>query len=125
MMIRIVNLINGEQLIGVVAESSNFYKITNPFYIIDAINNEGFVGSKLTNVLTFSPSEYIMVDKSKIVFDFEVSKQMCIYYEKLVSMHDKQIEDNIINEAINEMNQTEKRYQQLMDMIRPDKKKLN
>ena len=124
-MIRIVNLINGEQLIGVVAESSNFYKITNPFYIIDAINNEGFVGSKLTNVLTFSSSEYIMVDKSKIVFDFEVSEHMCIYYEKLVSMHDKQIEDNIINEAINEMNQTEKRYQQLMDMIRPDKKKLN
>jgi hypothetical protein len=125
MMIRIVNLINGEQLIGMVEESSNFYKITNPFYIIDAINNEGFVGSKLTNVLTFSPSEYIMVDKSKIVFDFKVSEQMCIYYEKLVSMHDKQIEDNIINEAINEMNQTEKRYQQLMDMIRPDKKKLN
>jgi hypothetical protein len=125
MMIRIVNLINGEQLIGVVAESSNFYKITNPFYIIDAINNEGFVGSKLTNVLTFSSSEYIIVDKSKIIFDFEVSKQMCVYYEKLVSMHDKQIEDNIINEAINEMNQTEKRYQQLMDMIRPDKKKLN
>jgi len=124
-MIRIVNLINGEQLIGMVEESSNFYKITNPFYIIDAINNEGFVGSKLTNVLTFSPSEYIMVDKSKIVFDFKVSEQMCIYYEKLVSMHDKQIEDNIINEAINEMNQTEKRYQQLMDMIRPDKKKLN
>ena len=124
-MIRIVNLINGEQLIGMVEESSNFYKITNPFYIIDAINNEGFVGSKLTNVLTFSSSEYIMVDKSKIVFDFKVSEQMCIYYEKLVSMHDKQIEDNIINEAINEMNQTEKRYQQLMDMIRPDKKKLN
>ena len=124
-MIRVVNLINGEQLIGVVEESSNFYKINNPFYIIDAINNEGFVGSKLTNVLTFSSSEYIMVDKSKIVFDFEVSEQMCIYYEKLVSMHDKQIEDNIINEAINEMNQTEKRYQQLMDMIRPDKKKLN
>ena len=124
-MIRIVNLINGEQLIGMVEESSNFYKITNPFYIIDAINNEGFVGSKLTNVLTFSSSEYIIVDKSKIIFDFEVSKQMCVYYEKLVSMHDKQIEDNIINEAINEMNQTEKRYQQLMDMIRPDKKKLN
>lgn len=124
-MIRVVNLINGEQLIGVVEESSNFYKINNPFYIIDAINNEGFVGSKLTNVLTFSSSEYIIVDKSKIVFDFEVSKQMCVYYEKLVSMHDKQIEDNIINEAINEMNQTEKRYQQLMDMIRPDKKKLN
>ena len=124
-MIRVVNLINGEQLIGVVEESSNFYKINNPFYIIDAINNEGFVGSKLTNVLTFSSSEYIIVDKSKIIFDFEVSKQMCVYYEKLVSMHDKQIEDNIINEAINEMNQTEKRYQQLMDMIRPDKKKLN
>jgi hypothetical protein len=124
-MIRIVNLINGEQLIGVVEESSNSYKITNPFYIIDAINNEGFVGSKLTNVLTFSPSEYIMVDKSKIVFDFEASKQMCVYYERLVSMYDKQIADDVINEAIGGMNQTEKRYQQFMDMIRPDKTKLN
>jgi hypothetical protein len=124
-MIRIVNLINGEQIIGHVEESTDSYKIVDPFYIVDAINNEGSIGSKLTNVLTFSSTEYIVINKNKIVFDFPVSKHMCMYYERLVSLHDKKMAEEVVNEAINEMNHAEERYQKLMNMIRPDKSKLN
>lgn len=124
-MIRILNLINGEQIIGEVEDLSDSYKIIDPFYIIDAMNDEGSVGCKLTNVLTFSPSDYIVVNKDKIAFDFPVSTPMCTYYERLVSLHDKKIADDIINEALYEMNQAERRYQKLMDMMKPDKSKLN
>jgi len=124
-MIRILNLMNGEQIIGEVEDLSDSYKVVDPFYIVDAINEEGSIGSKLTNVLTFSTSDYIVVNKNKVVFDFPVSKPMCTYYERLVGLHDKKMADDVVNEALHEMNQAEKRYQKLMDMMKPAKSKLN
>ena len=124
-MIRILNLMNGEQIIGEVEDLSDYYKVVNPFYIVDAISEEGAMGSKLTNVLTFSPSDYIVVNRDKVVFDFPVSSSMCSYYERLVSLHDKKLAEDVVNEALNEMDMAEKRYQKLMDMVRPDKSKLN
>lgn len=124
-MIRILNLMNGEQIIGEVEDLSDSYKVVDPFYIVDAINEEGSIGSKLTNVLTFSTSDYIVVNKDKVVFDFPVSKPMCTYYERLVGLHDKKMADDVVNEALHEMNQAEKRYQKLMDMMKPAKSKLN
>ena len=124
-MIRILNLVNGEQIIGDVEEYSVRCRVINPFYIVDAVNEEGSIGSKLTNVLTFSPSDYIEIDHSKIVFSFPASVSMGSYYKKLVALHDKKLADEIINEALNEMDQSERRYQKLMEMIRPDKSKLN
>lgn len=124
-MIRILNLVNGEQIIGDVEEYSARCRIINPFYIVDAVNEEGSIGSKLTNVLTFSPSDYIEIDHSKIVFSFPASASMGSYYKKLVALHDKKLADEIISEALNEMDQSERRYQKLMEMIRPDKSKLN
>lgn len=124
-MIRILNLVNGEQLIGEVEDLSDSFKMVNPFYIVDAMNEEGSVGSKLTNVLTFSSSDYILISKERVVFDFAVSKPMSSYYERLVSLHDKSMADDIVNEALNEMDRAEKRYQKLMDMMKPAKSKLN
>ena len=124
-MIRILNLMNGEQIIGEVEDLSDQYKVIDPFYIVDAFNEEGSIGSKLTNVLTFSTSDYIVINKDKVIFDFPVSGPMCTYYERLISLHDKRVADNVINEALYEMDQAEKRYEKLMDMIRPDKTKLN
>lgn len=124
-MIRILNLINGEQIIGDVEDLFDCYKVVNPFYILDAVNEEGSIGSKLTNVLTFSSSDYIMINKDKLIFDFPVSTAMITYYERLVDLNDKALAESIITEALNEMNQAEKRYQKLMDMIKPNKSKLN
>lgn len=124
-MIRIVNLINGEQIIGETEDLSDSYRITNPFYIVDAMNEEGSIGSKLTNVLTFSSSDYIMVSKEKVVFDFPVIDSMGTYYKKLVQWYDKRAADDIIRSALHEMDQSEKRYEKLMSMIRPDKSQLN
>lgn len=124
-MIRILNLMNGEQIIGEVEDLSDSYKVVDPFYIVDAINEEGSIGSKLTNVLTFSTSDYIVINKDKVVFDFPVSKPMCTYYERLMRLHDKKMADDVVNEALHEMNQAEKRYQKLMDMMKPAKSKLN
>lgn len=124
-MIRIVTLINGEQIIGEVEDLSDSYRIVNPFYIVDAMNEEGSIGSKLTNVLTFSASDYILINKEKVVFDFPVLDSMIKYYQKLVDWSDKRAAEQIINNALDEMEQSEKRYQKLMSMLKPDKSQLN
>lgn len=124
-MIRIITLINGEQLIGEVEDLSDSYRIVNPFYIVDAMNEEGSIGSKLTNVLTFSASDYILINKEKVVFDFPVLDSMIKYYQKLVDWSDKRAAEQIINNALDEMEQSEKRYQKLMSMLKPDKSQLN
>lgn len=124
-MIRIITLINGEQLIGEIDDLSESYKIYNPFYIIDAVNEAGMIGSKLTNVLTFSATDYIVVNKEKIVFDFPPSAIMIKYYEKLVNWFDQNSADSIIEQALYEMEESERRYEKLVNMIKPTKSQLN
>jgi hypothetical protein len=124
-MIRAISLMNGEQIIGNVEDHYENFKVFNPFYIVETINEDGLAGSKLTNVLTFSSSDYIIVSKSHVVFEFPISKAMCNYYEKLVSLYDKKSSDDIVNEALHEMTQAETRYEKLMAMLMPDRSKLN
>jgi hypothetical protein len=124
-MIRTVSLINGEMIIGETEDLSDSFKIINPFYIIDDVNENGISGSKLTNVLTFSASDYIVINKNKVVFDFPVSKAMSAYYERLVSLYDKRVSEEIVNEALREMDKAEKRYEKLMSMLKPNKSQLN
>lgn len=124
-MIEIINLTNGEQIIGDIEDLEDRYKVTSPFYIVDSINDDGLSGFKLTNVLTFSSVEYIVVSKEKVVFTFPVTKLMATYYGRLRDLHSKTDSDFIINEAIAEMDAAEERYQKLMDMIKIDKTKLN
>jgi len=124
-MIHVISLMNGEMIIGETEDLSDSFKITNPFYIVDEINENGISGSKLTNVLTFSSSDCIVINKNKVVFDFPVSKAMSTYYTKLVTLHDKRLADEIVNEALREMDRSEKRYEKLMSMIKPNKSHLN
>ena len=96
-MIRIANLINGEQIIG-----EFDFSIT----------------SKIT-------TDYIVLNEDKVMFDFPASDGMIKYYNKLKEWSKKSDADFIINEAINEMEESEKRYETLMNMIKPNKSSLN
>lgn len=124
-MVRIVTLINGEQLIGEIEDFSESIKMFRPFYIVDAVTEDGAIGSKLTNVLTFSASEYIVIHKDKIVFDFPAKQIMIQYYKKLIEWYNEEAGENIIKQALDEMEQSEKRYQKLLQMLKPDKSQLN
>lgn len=120
-----MNLVNGDQIIGDIEDLFDCYKVVNPFYIVVAVNEEGSVGTKLTNVLTFSSSDYIMITKDKVIFDFPVSSAMITYYQRLVELSDKTLADSIVNEALHDMNQAESRYKKLMDMLKPNKSNLH
>ena len=124
-MIRIFNLINGEQIIGEVDDLSDNFKLINPFYIVEDVNDFGLRGSKLTNMLTFSSSDYIMLELKHVIYHFPVTETMEKYYRELIRITDKQLIDNKINESLFEMKQYEDRYEKLMQMVKPKKSDLN
>lgn len=121
-MIYIYSLINGELIIGKSAELPAMVKIIDPFYIMDSITEEGQFGTKLTSVLTFSSSDYIVVSEDKVLFCFPASDAMVAYYEKLVDWYKKNNSDLILEEAVAEMEKSEKRYDKLMHMLRGSNK---
>ena len=121
-MIYIYSLINGELIIGKSAELPAMIKIIDPFYIMDSITETGQFGTKLTSVLTFSSSDCIVISEDKVLFCFPASDAMVAYYEKLVDWYKKNNSDVILEEAITEMEKSEKRYDKLLTMLRGNNK---
>lgn len=114
-MIKIVNLVNGEQIIGEVdSDCSEFYNIHEPYYIVDAMDDAGNSGTKLINVLTFSDNNYIVVNTNKVVFDMPASAHMSAYYNKVVkAMKKNSSTKKMIDDAmkqIDEMDEYMKNY---------------
>lgn len=124
-MIKIVALLNGEQIIGDVEEMGEKIKITNPFYMIDAINEYGSSGSKMANLLTFSNNEYITIDTRFVVYEYPVLDTMAEYYRRLTKHIDKSMAEGVIQQSLDEMKEQEERYEKLLSMMRPKKSQLN
>lgn len=125
-MIGILNLLNGEQIIGELQTPEDERCIvTNPFYIVDAINVDGMVGTKLTNVLTFSANDFIIIDKKNILYAFEASKVMSAYYQKIVEITDNYSSEMIIKDAISRIDAEQKKYEKTLQQNTLDKSKLN
>lgn len=124
-MIRIVNLINGEQIIGEVdSDFSEFYNIHDPFYITES-HYESSTGNKLTPVCTFSKKQYITVKSSAVVYDFEAADEVAEYYELLVDSIKKYPPQNPIKEAIKDLKDYEQKYLKMVAMLKPQGKDLN
>lgn len=117
MQFRVFNLISGEQIIGEIEPQPDYYKIINPFYITDAMDESGILGSKITKVLTFSASDYIIIDNNKIVFSFVPSESMIDYYKKLVEYAAGADVDSYLKHALEQMNKSEERYKKLISMM--------
>lgn len=124
-MIKIVMLTNGEQIIGDVEEHGSEYKITNPFYMIDAVNDHGSSGSRMANLLTFSSIDYITVNTRFVMYEFPVLDSMAEYYSRLTKHIDKSMADSIIQQSLVDLREQEERYEKLLSMVRPKKSKLN
>ena len=113
-MIKIVTLINGEQIIGKVSDfSRTVIQITDPYYVMDGIDDDGNHGSRLINVLTLSKEDVITINRSHVVFQFEASDTACAYYEKIDAMNKKN-SGVAINRALEELEEMDQRMQEMM-----------
>ena len=113
-MVRIYTLINGEQIIGMVEKSSNFCKITNPYYIMESEDQYGNSGMKLINVCTFSKQQCIIVNDTHIVFSTSANDKMTEYYQKLVAAHNNKDTSTMIEDAIKDMESMEDKMREII-----------
>jgi hypothetical protein len=113
-MVKIYTLVNGEQIIGEFVDSTAYIESTieNPFYIMEAQDEYGNTGLKLINVCTFSEKQCIIVNNKHIVFSTKANDAMTRYYQKIVEANKKVDAIKMIEESINEMEETEHRLQQ-------------
>ena len=113
-MVKIYTLVNGEQIIGEFVGSTAYIESTieNPFYIMEAQDEYGNTGLKLINVCTFSEKQCIIVNNKHIVFSTKANDAMTRYYQKIVEANKKVDAIKMIEESINEMEESEHRLQQ-------------
>jgi hypothetical protein len=113
-MVKIYTLVNGEQIIGEFVGSTAYIESTieNPFYIMEAQDEYGNTGLKLINVCTFSEKQCIIVNNKHIVFSTKANDSMTRYYKKIVEANKKVDAIKMIEQSINEMEESEHRLQQ-------------
>lgn len=113
-MVKIYTLVNGEQIIGEFVGSTAYIESTikNPFYIMEAQDEYGNTGLKLINVCTFSEEQCIIVNNKHIVFSTKANDAMTRYYQKIVEANKKVDAIKMIEQSINEMEESEHRLQQ-------------
>ena len=113
-MVKIYTLVNGEQIIGEFVGSTAYIESTieNPFYIMEAQDEYGNTGLKLINVCTFSEKQCIIVNNKHIVFSTKANDSMTRYYKKIVEANKMVDAIKMIEQSINEMEESEHRLQQ-------------
>jgi hypothetical protein len=113
-MIKIYTLVNGEQIIGSHIQNYESVTIRDPFYIVESQDEYGNNGMRLINVCTFSEEQCINVNNNHIIFSLPASKNMIVYYEKLVNAHNRQSASKILADAIREMDDMEEKMLELI-----------
>lgn len=120
-MIQILTLVNGEQIIGETNLFDGSYQITDPFYIIDALNEQGILGTKMTDVLTFSSISDITILSTHVIYSFPASESIENYYREVVKMSHDYRSDDIINKALIDMKKANDQYKELLDKVKKNK----
>lgn len=114
-MIQILNLVNGEQIIGDVHETwGRDLQVKDPFYIIDTTDEEGNSGTKLINVLTFSDEDVISITNSSVVFRFNASEHMIKYYQVILESSKKTNTQKMFHEAIENLKEMDNAMKEYM-----------
>ena len=83
-MIRIVKLINGEEIIGDVEEdTSEFFNIHDPMLIETTQSQQGYRGTGLSNMLSLSTDDFITIDRKNVLTSFTVKDIIKEYYARV------------------------------------------
>ena len=111
---RVLHLITGEEIIGVVSEGDSTFLITNPFYMeVYDDPNQGS-GIRLNYLLAFSSQNSVQINKSSVVYDYLPSDRMAEYYNRLVEYTVTKNHDAIIEETIESMEEMDRRWKKMI-----------
>ncbi len=114
-MIKIVKLINGEEIIGdVEGDFSQFYNIFEPFNIKYVDEEKYGVGVKLDYILAFSQNNCVTIRNNSVIYSYMPSNNLQSYYEKLVEYKNEQNPDELVKQTIQNMEDMDNHYRKLI-----------
>lgn len=113
-MIRVLHLTTSEEIIGVVSEGESGFLITNPFFMEIVDDDQQGSGVRLSYLLAFSSQNSVQIKKSSVVYDYSPSEKMSEYYTRLVEYSLTKNRDTVLEETIENMEDMDRRYKQLL-----------
>lgn len=111
---RVLHLITGEEIIGVVSEGDSTFLITNPFYMEVMDDPDQGSGIRLSYLLAFSSQKSVQINKSSVVYDYMPSDKMAEYYTRLVEYTVTKNHDAVIEETIESMEDMDRRWKKMI-----------
>ena len=114
-MIKIVKLINGEEIIGdVEGDFSEFYNIFEPFNITYVDEEKYGVGVKLDYILAFSQNNCVTIKNNSVIYSYMPSSSLQDYYEKLIEYKNEQNPEELVKQTIQNMEDMDNHYRRLI-----------
>lgn len=111
---RVLHLITGEEIIGVVSEGDSTFLIKEPFYMEIVDDPDQGSGVRLSYLLAFSSQNSVQINKSSVVYDYQPSEKMTAYYNRLVEYSVNRKHDAILEETIESMEEMDRRWKKMI-----------
>jgi hypothetical protein len=111
---RVLHLITGEEIIGVVSEGDSTFLITNPFWMDIVDDPDQGSGVRLSYLLAFSSQKSVQINKSSVVYEYQPSEKMSEYYNRLVEYTVTKNHDAVIEETIESMEEMDRRWKKMI-----------
>jgi hypothetical protein len=114
-MIKVLNLINGEEIIGDVNEDDvSEYSISYPFYMTIVDDTDQGTGVRMDYVLAFSKQTSVQIRKTDVLYSYIPSDRMEKYYHRLVEYSATRENDKVLQETLESMEEMDQRYKALI-----------
>ena len=111
---RVLHLITGEEIIGVVSEGDTTFLITHPFWMDIVDDSDQGSGVRLSYLLAFSSQKSVQINKSSVVYDYQPSEKMSEYYNRLVEYTVTKNHEAVIEETIESMEEMDRRWKKMI-----------
>lgn len=125
-MIKVLNLINGDEIIGDINEDDvSEITINYPFHMSIVDDLEDGTGVRMDYTLAFSKETSVQIKKTSVLYAYIPSKRMEDYYNRLVEYTAKRENDKILQDTLESMEEMDKRWKSLVSQKLVGKNSIN
>jgi hypothetical protein len=113
-MIKVIQLVSCETIIGNVGSRGDEYVVTHPFHMEIVDDTEQGSGIRMDYLLAFSKDNCVHIKKNDVMYNYRPSDMMEEYYKRLVEYTVTHETDKILKQTIENMEEMDARLKKLV-----------
>jgi hypothetical protein len=113
-MIKVIQLISSDTIIGDIRSRGDEYVIKYPFLMEIVDDTEQGSGIRMDYLLAFSKDNCVHIKKNDVMYNYTPSDMMEEYYKRLVEYTVTHETDKILKQTIENMNEMDSRLKKLI-----------